>query len=587
MNEYAIQARELTKVYRLYSGPGSKFLDMFGLLRKSQGAYTEHAALAGVSLDIKRGEKVAFIGRNGAGKSTLLKLITGVIEPTTGSLVVSGKAHALLQIGTGFHPDFTGRENVYAYLAQLGVTGREADRRYQEIVEFSELEEYIGQPVKTYSSGMAVRLMFSTSTAITPDLLVLDEILGVGDAYFAKKSYDRMKAMCDRGESTLLLVTHDIYSAATLCSRMIWIDAGRVILDSDATVVIKAYEDSVRAQEERRLTLRAQTRWATSTSPAPAIAPLLVDIRSIHNRPQLGPVYFSGITLLRNGAPVADLRMDSVSFDDAGAAHLVKDSGRWGELEVWNGRAARPMLNFGGPFHKVTVAFVVPRLALNSGGDLAVRVDYWADHQPSLEVIGHLNNTSRSLGFITGSPQRWNSEVFSWDNAAASPSLQIEPTGDQGAGDIVITAVRLLNSAGLPGHTIAHGETATFELAYRIVRRPLRERAQVFLVISRNHTERICKFMTSQLTFDERFPTGVIRMRWPKMMLSANTYSLAAEIAAEGYAERNSGAFFSVDPDVYHCLTHALEFSVTDSGWIGDHTVFEGEGEWELLGDRS
>ena len=152
---------------------------MFGLLGKKGGSYTEHTALDGISLDIRRGEKVAFIGRNGAGKSTLLKLITKVIEPTAGTLQVEGKVHALLQIGTGFHPDFTGRENVLAYLAQLGVTGREADRKYAQIVEFAELEEYIGQPVKTYSSGMAVRLMFSTATAITPELLVLDEVLGV------------------------------------------------------------------------------------------------------------------------------------------------------------------------------------------------------------------------------------------------------------------------------------------------------------------------------------------------------------------------------------------------------------------------
>src|SRR4051812_38841126 len=139
MSDLVIEARNLKKVYRLYAGPGYRFLDMFGMLGNRPGAYTEHAALDGVNLEIRHGEKVAFIGRNGAGKSTLLKLFTKVIEPSSGSLSVSGKAHALLQIGTGFHPDFTGRENVYAYLAQLGVAGGEADRKYVEIVEFAEL----------------------------------------------------------------------------------------------------------------------------------------------------------------------------------------------------------------------------------------------------------------------------------------------------------------------------------------------------------------------------------------------------------------------------------------------------------------
>ncbi|PYR12747.1 MAG: ABC transporter ATP-binding protein, partial [Acidobacteria bacterium] len=176
VNDVIIRAVDLTKVYRLYTKPSYRFRDMFGLLGNTRGAYTEHAALDRLNLEVRRGEKVAVIGRNGAGKSTLLKLVTGVIQPTSGSLDVKGDVHALLQIGTGFHPDFTGRENVYAYFAQLGVTGAQAARRCADAVEFAELEEYIDQPVKTYSTGMAVRLMLSASTAITPDLLVIDEV---------------------------------------------------------------------------------------------------------------------------------------------------------------------------------------------------------------------------------------------------------------------------------------------------------------------------------------------------------------------------------------------------------------------------
>src|SRR5207245_8841741 len=192
-----------------------------------------HSALDGVSVEVRRGEKVAVIGRNGAGKSTFLKLVTKVIQPTAGSLEVRGDVHALLQIGTGFHPDFTGRQNVNAYLAQLGVTGADASRRCADAIAFAELEEYIDQPVKTYSTGMAVRLMFSASTAISPDLLVLDEILGVGDAYFAQKSYERMRDLCERNRTTLLLVTHDIYSAVKMCGRLVWSDRGRVLIDGD------------------------------------------------------------------------------------------------------------------------------------------------------------------------------------------------------------------------------------------------------------------------------------------------------------------------------------------------------------------
>ena len=310
MNDVVIQAKNLTKVYRLYAGPGYRFLDMFGMLGKRAGAYTEHAALDGVDLEIRRGEKVAIIGRNGAGKSTLLKLLTSVIEPSSGTLTVKGKAHALLQIGSGFHPDFTGRENVYAYLAQLGVTGREADRKYAEIVEFAELEEYISQPVKTYSSGMAVRLMFSTSTAITPDLLVLDEVLGVGDAYFAHKSYGRIRDLCDREGTTLLLVTHDVYSAVSICERVIWVDRGRILMDGDGASVINAYEDSIRLQEEQRLRLKAEHRSRELASPDRAVQ-VVVEVYAADGAPQPCPVYFSRLELIVNGVGAGVLPLDA------------------------------------------------------------------------------------------------------------------------------------------------------------------------------------------------------------------------------------------------------------------------------------
>src|SRR5919202_2877465 len=313
MNNLIIQARELTKVYRLYSKPQYRFLDMFGLLGKKRGAFTEHAALDGVNMEILRGEKVAFIGRNGAGKSTLLKLITNVTEPTSGQLKVKGKVHALLQIGTGFHPVFTGRENVYAYLAQLGVTGREANRKCAEIIEFAELEEYIDQPVKTYSTGMGARLMFSTSTAITPNLLVLDEVLGVGDAYFTQKSYERIRELCEGEGATLLLVTHDVYSASKICDRVIWIDRGRVLMDGNAPTLIKAYEDSIRTQEEQRLRKRKleNLKALRGTNLAEQPDHILFEIRSRDNRPQPCPVYFSRISLYQEGVLIANLPLDS------------------------------------------------------------------------------------------------------------------------------------------------------------------------------------------------------------------------------------------------------------------------------------
>src|SRR5262245_5434869 len=224
----AVRARDLRKVYRLYRKPSYRALDIMGFLPASDRYFGEHVALHGVNLDIGRGEKVAIIGRNGAGKSTLLRLITGVVQPTAGTVEVRGATQALLSIGTGFHPELTGRQNAMAYLANFGIAGAQADRMLDDIIEFAELEEYIDQPMKTYSTGMGMRLMFSASTMFVPDLLVIDEVLGVGDAYFQAKSFERIREICSAKGATLLLVTHDIYTASKLCERMIWIDNGAV-----------------------------------------------------------------------------------------------------------------------------------------------------------------------------------------------------------------------------------------------------------------------------------------------------------------------------------------------------------------------
>ena len=382
MADVAIRARHLSKVYRLFSRPHYRFLDMFGMLHGGgTGRYTEYAALADVSLDIGRGEKVAVIGRNGAGKSTFLKLVTRVIEPTSGELTVKGKVHALLQIGTGFHPDFTGRENVLAYLAQLGITGAEAARQCAHIVEFSELEQYIDQPVKTYSTGMGVRLMFATSTAITPDLLVLDEVLGVGDAYFAHKSYERIRELCDREGTTLLLVTHDIYSALTICPRVVWIDRGRILMDGDGATVVQAYEDSIRHQEEERLRLRAQHNLGEAQRQRrPPESRVMIEIHAADNEPQPSPVYFAAMELLRTGEVVASLSLDGGHGTDA---YTQVEGSAWGEPVQWQGRWARALLNYGSPFHKIAAAFDrVP----SGGGSWSVRVTYWSEAPPRLNL---------------------------------------------------------------------------------------------------------------------------------------------------------------------------------------------------------
>lgn len=241
---FAIDARGLGKVYTLYPNPSAQLGDLLGLHRLMpwrRREFASHRALDGVDLQIAPGERVGVIGRNGAGKTTLLKLITGAAEPTSGSLSVRGEVQALMQVGLGFHPEFTGRENIAASLVYTGLTGEDWRRAEADIISFCELGKYLDQPLKTYSLGMQSRLQFACATAIRPEILIVDEILGAGDAYFSVKSSQRMERLTKSG-CTLLLVSHSMAQILQFCERCIWIDGGRVVESGPARKVVGAYE---------------------------------------------------------------------------------------------------------------------------------------------------------------------------------------------------------------------------------------------------------------------------------------------------------------------------------------------------------
>ena len=198
-------------------------------------------ALRDVSFDIRQGEAVAIIGRNGAGKSTLLKLLSRITEPTTGSIDLYGPVGSLLEVGTGFHPELTGRENIYLNGAILGMRRREIDRKFDEIVAFAEVERFLDTPVKRYSSGMYVRLAFAVAAHLNPEILVVDEVLAVGDAQFQKKCLGKMGAVASEEGRTVLFVSHNMTAVQSLCQRAIWLESGSLKADGDSKQVVPNY----------------------------------------------------------------------------------------------------------------------------------------------------------------------------------------------------------------------------------------------------------------------------------------------------------------------------------------------------------
>ena len=196
--------------------------------------------LKDVSLNIKNGEAVALIGVNGSGKSTLLKLMTKIIYPTKGEIITNGKLTSLLELGAGFHPDFSGRENIYFNASIFGLTKKQIDARLEEIIEFSELRDFIDNPVRTYSSGMFMRLAFAVAINVDADILLVDEILSVGDQHFQEKCLNKMKELKAQGK-TMVFVTHSLGSAKELCDRAIWLNKGHIQLDGNVNEVIDEY----------------------------------------------------------------------------------------------------------------------------------------------------------------------------------------------------------------------------------------------------------------------------------------------------------------------------------------------------------
>jgi lipopolysaccharide transport system ATP-binding protein len=234
----AVRASGLAKHYRLYDKPHHRLLQT--LYGERRHFFREFRALDDVSFELPRGETLGVIGRNGAGKSTLLGLICGTIRPTLGTIEVQGRVAALLELGTGFNPEFTGRQNVLINAAILGLSGRQIQERLDDILSFADIGAFVDQPVKTYSSGMYVRLAFSVIVHVRPDILIVDEALAVGDALFQAKCMTRMRRMLDDG-MTLLFTSHDINAVKALCRRAMWLEGGRVREFGDTSSVASAY----------------------------------------------------------------------------------------------------------------------------------------------------------------------------------------------------------------------------------------------------------------------------------------------------------------------------------------------------------
>lgn len=261
----AIRFERVSKKFKLHRERARSFQELaLRLFRRDNGSREEFWALQDVSFAVEQGETVGLIGPNGAGKSTALKLISRIIEPTSGQIEVTGRVGALLELGAGFHPDLTGRENIYLNGSILGLSGAAIERKLDDIVSFAELERFIDMPVKHYSSGMYVRLGFSVAVHTDPEIMLVDEVLAVGDAAFQRKCLERIDEMRSEGV-TILFVSHSSEKVRAICSRALWLDDGRLVADGSAEAVVTRYLTYSWDSEEGKLKPRKRDsrRWGS------------------------------------------------------------------------------------------------------------------------------------------------------------------------------------------------------------------------------------------------------------------------------------------------------------------------------------
>jgi lipopolysaccharide transport system ATP-binding protein len=480
-------------MYKLFRRPSDRILDVFGLrkwLFWRKSAYQEFWALRNLNLDIRKGERVGIIGRNGAGKSTLLKIISGNVSPTEGAATVNGSIQALLEIGTGFHPEFTGRANIRASLALNGLSPAQIREKEEEIIDFAELEEFIEQPLKTYSSGMGARLAFSTATAIEPEILIIDEVLGAGDAYFSGKCVDRMKRLTRDSGATVLFVSHDLHSVQALCDRIVWIDRGVIRQDGEPLEVVKQYSAVVRREEEARLRARDLKvmkkqavlldrhediydklvfHFVRSGGGAPADAQCVRSLALFVGAEEVGRIDVG--SPMDNSAEYQNYLMDDPGFMD------------WGPPRKDKRGSYREYKDLRGKFRHAPFEFAVPKTYLQGAVSRPMRLEVEADVSEdgvavevwngkdyvrlgvcSPETAAHAFEITRRLlhpaeAIEAQAPGEVAAETL-------TPQAVETKSGEYGEGGARITAVRMLNSRGEDTRSFQVGESIDVVLEF-------------------------------------------------------------------------------------------------------------------------
>ncbi len=291
--DLAIRVTNVEKFFKVYMDKGNMLKERVIFAKRNK--YEKRQILNGISFDVPKGQAVGLIGRNGCGKSTTLKMLTKILKPNAGEVVVNGRVSSLIELGAGFHPDMSGRENIYINATIFGLDKEEIDKRIDDIIQFSELEEFIDNPVRTYSSGMYMRLAFAVAINVNADVLLIDEILAVGDVSFQKKCFERLKEIKEEG-TTIVIVSHSMDQLYSICDRLIWIEKGKIVEDGEPKLIGMHYLDSM--EDDRIARLAEESKEKLVDDRGKSILELTDNVHPEARRDGTHEAKFTEVTLL-------------------------------------------------------------------------------------------------------------------------------------------------------------------------------------------------------------------------------------------------------------------------------------------------
>lgn len=556
MSESAISITALSKSFRRFKHPGWRALSALGIAVPNS-KYDTFSALRNINIEIKRGEKVALIGRNGAGKSTLLRLICGQMRPDQGRIAVNGKVQALMELGTGFHPEFTGIGNIRSALAYQGLSSKQVEYCVDEITDFTELDDFLFRPVKEYSAGMYARLAFAVATTIAPEVLIIDEVLGAGDAYFTGKCIQRMKALTGQG-ATVLFVSHDMSAVQLLCDRGIWIDKGNLRADGDLLPVSKLYLASIREEEEARVRARSMslTKKHLSHLLVSDGSTTLLRLLGSDGSPPKEPFFVASIRYGDQNGQIAELLPGEISVEGSGPI-LDKGLMNWRSGQRYAGKQCWSFADYGGRYYHAPLQLVWPRTS-REGQWIEFDCLNSSNTSMSLDQFDPITQTYQKCTQINPPPH------FGWQQIRVelrSAVDVVEPietitslikelpelaTEDRyGSGELHVTGFAFFDNTDTQRHTLVTGEPVSAVLSYKASRFI----AEAIPVVAVYRPDGTCAMQLvgtlNGYEFKHFEGTGVIRVNIESLYLGPGDYlvsvalfkqlNLASSIESEAY----------------------------------------------------